>query len=178
MKKAFTLVEILIVVVIIGILAAALIPRLVGAQANARDMARKKWLNHIYWWLEAYYNDTGKYPDWINDVPCTNYLSWYLVSWGYMSDIPKDPQRNKITYHWENIRDFPNNPNAWQPWYWEQYCMSWNYWYVSFRNPEPPYDPNNMVWATIPEATCSSWKLGNNYNIWANMENLKNNNFI
>ena len=40
-KKAFTLVEMLIVVVIIGILAAALIPRLTGAQSKARDAARK-----------------------------------------------------------------------------------------------------------------------------------------
>jgi type IV pilus assembly protein PilA len=39
--KAFTLIELLIVIVIIGILAVALIPRLTGAQASARDTARR-----------------------------------------------------------------------------------------------------------------------------------------
>lgn len=172
-KKAFTLVEMLIVVVIIWILAAALIPRLVWAQSQARDVARKKWMSDIYWGLEAYYNNSWKYPDWIDEVPCTNYLSWYLVSWGYMSDIPVDPQRNKITYHAENVRDFPNpNPASWQKWYGMPYCLSGNYWYVSFKNPEWNFIPNN-----IDEPTCDSWKKWNNYNIWANMENAKNSNF-
>ena len=39
--KAFTLIELLIVIVIIGILAVALIPKLVGSQASARDAARQ-----------------------------------------------------------------------------------------------------------------------------------------
>ena len=47
-KKAFTLIEMLIVIVIIGILAAALIPRLQSVQARARDTKRKTDIRTIY----------------------------------------------------------------------------------------------------------------------------------
>ena len=45
--KAFTLVEMLIVIVIIGILIAALMPRMQSAQGRARDVARKNALSQI-----------------------------------------------------------------------------------------------------------------------------------
>lgn len=61
MKKAFTLVEMLIVIVIIGILAAALIPRLTGVQSRARDVARKADLSQISTALATYQLDNGSY---------------------------------------------------------------------------------------------------------------------
>jgi prepilin-type N-terminal cleavage/methylation domain-containing protein len=45
--KAFTLVEMLIVIVIIGILIAALMPRMQSAQGRARDVSRKNALSQI-----------------------------------------------------------------------------------------------------------------------------------
>lgn len=62
-KKWFTLVEMLIVIVIIGILAAALIPRLTGIQSRARDVARAGDLNQIVGALAMYQLDNnGSYP--------------------------------------------------------------------------------------------------------------------
>jgi general secretion pathway protein G len=61
-KKGFTLVEMLIVVVIIGILSAALLPRLQGAQSSARDAARRSDLNQLGSAILSYYNNRGEYP--------------------------------------------------------------------------------------------------------------------
>jgi len=61
-KKSFTLIEMLIVIVIIGILAAALVPRLQAVQGRARDTKRKADLRTIYNALEIYVLDNGKYP--------------------------------------------------------------------------------------------------------------------
>ncbi len=61
MKKAFTLVEMLIVIVIIGILAAALIPRLTGVQSRARDVQRTANLREISTALSTYQLDNGSY---------------------------------------------------------------------------------------------------------------------
>ena len=55
--------EMLIVVVIIGILAAAILPRLTGAQAATRDTARKTALNQIAQGLELYNASKGGYPE-------------------------------------------------------------------------------------------------------------------
>lgn len=75
LHKAFTLVEMLIVIVIIGILAAALIPRLTGIQARARDTARLTDIRNIQKALDLYYFDYGKYPRSDGAVGCATYTT-------------------------------------------------------------------------------------------------------
>ena len=60
--KAFTLVEMLIVIVIIGILIASLMPRMQSAQWRARDVARKNDLSQIQTAIITSQTDKWEWP--------------------------------------------------------------------------------------------------------------------
>ena len=85
----------LIVIVIIGILAAALIPRLSSARGRANDVARKADLAQVAAALVSFQIDHGSFPSaaW----PLTN-ISGNLISAG-MSSIPEDPNSSR-TFSW------------------------------------------------------------------------------
>lgn len=61
-QKGFTIVELLIVIVVIGILAALVLNTFSGVQRRARDTERQTDVNSIATQLEVYYNDNGGYP--------------------------------------------------------------------------------------------------------------------
>ncbi len=62
-QKGFTIVELLIVIVVIGILAALVLNTFSGVQKRARDTQRQTDINAIATQLEVYYNDKGGYPE-------------------------------------------------------------------------------------------------------------------
>jgi len=76
-QSGFTIVELLIVIVIIGILAGLVITQIIGATAKARDTERKTDLDQVANQLEVYYARNGFYPTlanvntaaWRNSVP-------------------------------------------------------------------------------------------------------------
>jgi type II secretion system protein G len=61
-QSGFTLVELLIVIVVIGILATLVITTYSGIQSKARDTKRQTDINALQGQLEAYYAQNGKYP--------------------------------------------------------------------------------------------------------------------
>ncbi len=90
--KAFTLVEMLIVIVIIGILIASLMPRMSAAQWRARDVARKSSLNQISTALVAYQGDHGSFPAadaWT--AVCGGDVEDAVIEGGWMASCPMDP---------------------------------------------------------------------------------------
>src|SRR5579885_609873 len=61
-SKGFTIVELLIVIVVIGILAALVITTFTGIQQKARNTERETDIKAIHGQVEAYYAQNGKYP--------------------------------------------------------------------------------------------------------------------
>ena len=88
-KKWFTLIEMLIVIVIIGILAAALIPRLMSARGRANDTARKADLSQLGTAIISYQVDNGKFPDTPGSIDT---IKTQLTKW-WMASFPMDPDR-------------------------------------------------------------------------------------
>ena len=70
--QGFTLIELMIVIVILGVLMVTVVPKLVGSQARARDTGRTASLANISAALQTYYDDTGNYPGTANTVECLN----------------------------------------------------------------------------------------------------------
>lgn len=62
-SSGFTLIELLVVIVIIGLLAAILLPNMLGMRARARDARLKSELSELKTALQIYYSDNQKFPD-------------------------------------------------------------------------------------------------------------------
>lgn len=61
-QQGFTIVELLIVIVVIGILAALVITTFSGIQQKGRDTERQTDIKALHGQLEAYYAQNGRYP--------------------------------------------------------------------------------------------------------------------
>ena len=132
-KKAFTLVELLIVVIIIGILMNALLPKLMWAQAGARDTARKVDLANINTALIQYMDDKWTYPTW----ECVSALTGSIKS--YIRLIPNDPQSSRIAY-----------------WTKRSWCTWWVYGYTSLKA-----NWADDVWSVLVANLEKFWKKPN-----------------
>jgi prepilin-type N-terminal cleavage/methylation domain-containing protein len=80
LQKGFTIVELLIVIVVIGILAALVLNTFSGVQRRARDTERVTDINSLATQLEVYYNDNGNYPTLANLQDATPTTGWVDVN--------------------------------------------------------------------------------------------------
>jgi type II secretion system protein G len=88
-QQGFTIVELLIVIVVIGILAALVVTTFTGIQAKARDTERQTDIKAIHGQLEAYYAQNGAYPA-LADV---NDATWRSTNMkGLDAEALKDPK--------------------------------------------------------------------------------------
>ena len=88
-QSGFTLIELMIVMMIIGILMLLAVPRYESAVRNAREAVLKEDLHVMRTAIESYTMDKGKAPQSLDD----------LVQSGYLKAIPEDPiTRSKDTW--------------------------------------------------------------------------------
>ena len=80
-EGGFTLVELMVVMLIIGILAAVAIPNFVAAIKSAKEAALKEDLHVLRDAIDSYTMDKNKAPQSLDD----------LVQNGYLKEIPEDP---------------------------------------------------------------------------------------
>ena len=99
--KAFTLVEMLIVIVIIGILIASLMPRMQSAQWRARDVARKNDLAQIQTAIITSQQDKWKWPGMSGNLAKSGMaisgITDDLIN-AWMSSVPTDPNLDNENY--------------------------------------------------------------------------------
>ena len=102
LPRGFTLVEIMVVVVILGILAALIVPRVVGRTDDARAVAAKQDIAAVMGALKLYRLDNGRYPSNEQGLPAlvTKPQSTPVpTNWKqYLDRIPKDPWGNVYLY--------------------------------------------------------------------------------
>ena len=93
-QNGFTIVELLIVIVVIGILAALVITTFTGIQQKARNTKRETDIKAIYGQVEAYYAQNGKYPTLAN----INDATWRSTNMkGLEAQALQDPKASAPT---------------------------------------------------------------------------------
>lgn len=103
-QSGFTLIEILVVVVILGVLAAMVVPRIMQRPDQARIIAAKNDIRTIISALKLYRLDSGTYPSTDQGLlalvqkPETGNIPRNWKSGGYLDRLPVDPWQAQYQY--------------------------------------------------------------------------------
>ena len=105
-QRGFTLIELMVVIVILGILAGLIIPRIMGRPEEARRMKARVQIESIETALKLYKLDNGSYPsteqglEALVEAPSVGQLPRAWRDGGYLEKgrVPKDPWDNDFIY--------------------------------------------------------------------------------
>jgi general secretion pathway protein G len=105
-QRGFTLIELMVVIVILGILAGLIIPRIMGRPEEARRMKARVQIESIETALKLYKLDNGSYPSTeqslqaLVEAPSVGQLPRAWRDGGYLEKgrVPKDPWDNEFIY--------------------------------------------------------------------------------
>ena len=110
--RGFTLIELLLVLVILGILAAIVVPKFSGRTEQARETAAKTQISTFQTALDAFEVDVGRYPKGRTGLQELVVQPREAEGWRgpYLNPptIPKDPWGNDYIYESPG----KNNPNS------------------------------------------------------------------
>ncbi|MDB6021251.1 MAG: type secretion system protein GspG [Pedosphaera sp.] len=95
-SSAFTLIELLLVLVILGILAAIVVPKFTGVSANAQKKAAATQISTFATAIDMFEVDNGHYPKTLNDLRTQprDAQNWKQ----YMESVPLDPWQHPYVY--------------------------------------------------------------------------------
>jgi general secretion pathway protein G len=102
--RGFTLIEVLVVVAILGILAAIVVPRIMDRPDEAKRVAAGADVRAIVQMLKLYRLDNGNYPTTDQGLvalvqkPTTNPVPNNWKQGGYLDHLPKDPWGSDYQY--------------------------------------------------------------------------------
>ena len=104
--RGFTLIEIMVVITILGILAALIVPRVVGRTDDARIAAARQDIASVMQALKLYRLDNGRYPTTEQGLqalitkPATEPVPMNWKQGGYLerSSVPRDPWGQPYQY--------------------------------------------------------------------------------
>jgi general secretion pathway protein G len=113
MRKAFTLVEILIVVVILGILAAIVVPQFTNATQDAQAGNIQTQLDTLNNQIELFRARTNNYPGTATPGTLVG-TDWSdMINGGYLKSAPKNPYNGMTA-----VGQFPGSNVASDGWHW------------------------------------------------------------
>lgn len=112
-KHGFTLIELMVVIVILGILAGLVVPRIMGRPEEAKQVKAKMQIESLESALKLYKLDNGMYPNTeqglqaLVESPEVGTLPKKWRKGGYLEKgrIPKDPWGNEFVYLSPGIHD-------------------------------------------------------------------------
>ena len=105
-QAGFTLIELMVVIVILGILAGLIIPRFMGEPDKAKQAAARTQIEMLETALKIYKLDNGTYPTTeqglkaLVEAPTAGNLPKNWRQGGYLEKgkVPKDPWKNDFIY--------------------------------------------------------------------------------